>query len=474
MVQAGLFFPCLNSALGCTKKRGTGLDETRAKLIPVANQVIPAFTQLTALAAEWQRQLPLEPDREERLWKKLRLELNYHSNHLEGNTLTYGETELLLIHDRTKGNHTHREYLEMKAHNVGIEHVRALAADKQRTLTEGDIRDLNKIILKEPFWKPALTEDGQPTRKKIKPGDYKSTPNNVRTATGEMFYFASVEDTPPRMQALAAKLLREMETPTVHPAEFAARLHHEFVLIHPFDDGNGRVARLLVNYVLLRSGYLPAIVRTEDKASYLAVLQHADAGDHAPLIAYIANLAEWSMQLGLKAARGESIDEPSDVEREIALFVRAQDGKMATRTPKGVRHLREKSIGPFLTLLEKKMRSLAPLFGESRIGDAALSLGERMGFAMKPLSFDDAQAMLESVLHRSRFFGYSGKAKTPFDFNVDVEIRFEPAEYEIIANGREMASLPYNKFLVATEADELTARILDQMFTEIKTKAGQL
>ena len=69
-----------------------------------------------------------------RLDKKLRLEFNYNSNHLEGNTLTYSETELLLIFDETKGNHTHREYEEMKAHDVALQLVKDWATDIKRLL----------------------------------------------------------------------------------------------------------------------------------------------------------------------------------------------------------------------------------------------------------------------------------------------------------------------------------------------------
>ena len=161
------------------------------------------LNRLTVLKQEWESLQPLLPERHATLWRKLRLEWNYHSNHIEGNTLTYEETELLLLHDRTIGNHHHREYLEMKAHDVGIGHVAALAADPARIIAEADIRNLNKIILKEPFWKAAETRDGQATRKEIIPGQYKTSPNNVRLANGEIFFFASVEDTPPKMQALA-------------------------------------------------------------------------------------------------------------------------------------------------------------------------------------------------------------------------------------------------------------------------------
>jgi Fic family protein len=83
----------------------------------------------------------------------LRLDWNYHSNHIEGNTLTYGEAELLLIHDATTGTHSHREHLEMKAHDLAVDHVRALSRDKERFLTEADIRNFNLLVLKDRFGK---------------------------------------------------------------------------------------------------------------------------------------------------------------------------------------------------------------------------------------------------------------------------------------------------------------------------------
>ena len=235
-------------------------------------------TSILEFKSEWDFLQPLQPDRGKRLWQKLRLEWNYHSNHIEGNTLTYGETELLLLHDQTHGAHDIRDYVEMKAHDVGIEHLRKLAADPEREISEADIRDLNKIILKEPFWKPTETVEGQPTRKQIIPGEYKTTPNNVRTASGEIFEFAAPNEVPARMKALVDWLSVELEGPIEDIAAVAAKLHHDFVLIHPFDDGNGRVARMLVNYLLLRTGHLPMIIPTEQKKAYLAALRLADAG----------------------------------------------------------------------------------------------------------------------------------------------------------------------------------------------------
>ncbi|MBK7767534.1 MAG: Fic family protein [Sulfuritalea sp.] len=121
---------------------------------------------------------------------------------------------MLLIHGRTRGDHLLREYEEMRGHDVAIELVRSLAKD-ERPLTEGDIRDLNRIVLKEGFWRVAQTPGGEPTRKWIEPGRYKTQPNHVLTATGEIFHFAAPEETPARMAVLVQWLRAEMEMPSL-------------------------------------------------------------------------------------------------------------------------------------------------------------------------------------------------------------------------------------------------------------------
>jgi Fic family protein len=215
---------------------------------------------------------PLKKEDEERLWKKFRLEWNYNSNHIEGNTLTYQQTELLLIFGKTMGDHELREYQEMKAHDVAIELVRQYSIDKTRELTEADIRELNKIILVEPFWGNAQTLDGQPTRKLIQPGEYKKEPNSVKLQSGEMFHYASPEETPAKMSELINWYKSVTKENKLHPVEIAAQLHYDFVCIHPFDDSNGRTSRLMMNYVLLKYGYPPVIIKSSDKKEYLNAL----------------------------------------------------------------------------------------------------------------------------------------------------------------------------------------------------------
>src|ERR1017187_922608 len=99
------------------------------------------LNRIEELAGELKGLLPMKPEDRNRLDKKFRLEFNYNSNHIEGNTLTYGETELLLIFDDTIGNHNMREYEETKAHDVAYQMIEELAKDTERPLTEQIIKN---------------------------------------------------------------------------------------------------------------------------------------------------------------------------------------------------------------------------------------------------------------------------------------------------------------------------------------------
>lgn len=279
------------------------------------------------LYEEWSSLQPLSREDGERLWEKIRLEWNYNSNSIEGNTLTYSETELLLIHGRAEGGHPIRDYEEMKAHNVGIKKVREYAEDKEYCLTEADIRSLNLIILKEPFWKEAETPDGQPTRKEVFPGRYKNQPNHVRTATGEIFKFALPEETPAKMRELMEWFRENIESHPASIASFLAELHHRFIFIHPFDDGNGRIVRLWINYALMRFGYPPVVIKSEDREGYIAAIQKADTGNIEALAVYLGkSLISW-LETGIKAARGEDISESRDVDKEVDIFIKSEKAK---------------------------------------------------------------------------------------------------------------------------------------------------
>lgn len=276
--------------------------------------------------------LPLKNEDEIRLQKKYRLEFNYNSNHIEGNTLTYGQTQLLLLFDKSSGDVQMSDLEEMKAHDVALKMIHEMAQDGERPLTELFIKELNKLILVRNFWKEAITSDGIATRKEIIPGEYKSSPNSVRLRNGEIHHYASPEETPAEMNGLL-DWYRANES-KMHPVQLAAEFHYRFVCIHPFDDGNGRVARLIMNYILLRFNYPIIIIKSKDKENYLTALQKADVGDKQAIIEYLEKQMLWSLDLELKAANGEDLEEDDDIDKEIELLKREKLEKpILHRTP---------------------------------------------------------------------------------------------------------------------------------------------
>lgn len=266
--------------------------------------------------------LPMPVEQQQKLDEKLRLEFHYNTNHIEGNTLTYGETKLAILFDQVSEGHSLREFEEMKASDVAYKMVQELARDNERPLTESFIKSLNERLLVREYYKEALTPDGQETRRLISIGDYKKHPNSVRLENGELFHYATPAETPAMMTDMVA-WYREEEEKKEHPAILlAALLHYRFVRIHPFDEGNGRVSRLLMNYVLFKNGYPPVVIKSEDKLNYLRALNRADAGDETAFVEYIADQLIWSLELSVKAAKGEDIEEQQDWKKKLAVLDR--------------------------------------------------------------------------------------------------------------------------------------------------------
>lgn len=310
--------------------------------------------KIDKLRLELESLLPMKQEDQNRLNKKIRLEFNYNSNHIEGNTLTYSDTELLLYFGKSNGEHDKRELDEMEAHDVAFKLIQDWANDKERELNEVDIKQLNEIILVKPFWKEAITSDGQSTRRLIKVGDYKEFPNSVRLQNGEMFEYASPTDTPIKMKELFEWY--NLNKRVLHPIELASIFHHKFVLIHPFDDGNGRISRLVVNYILIKNNYPPIIIKSTDKKNYLFALNKADTGMMDDFISYMAKQLIWSFELYIKAVKGESIEENNDWEKELDLIKKRGKDAPPHRTIEITFQRLKDSVFPLYEALNKKSK----------------------------------------------------------------------------------------------------------------------
>lgn len=185
------------------------------------------------------------------------LELTYTSNAIEGNTLSAAETTLVIEQGITVGGKPLKDHLEALDHFDALRYVRALAREAA-PLGESDIRNLHRLVMQRS--NPDIA------------GRYADQGRFVLTDHGRHAF-----PSPAEVPALMGDFARWLGTAPVTP-ETAFAAHRRLVDIHPFNDGNGRTARLLMNLVLLRGGYPPVAVRPEDRPAYLRALQDGQAG----------------------------------------------------------------------------------------------------------------------------------------------------------------------------------------------------
>ena len=185
------------------------------------------------------------------------LELTYTSNAIEGNTLTAAETTLVVEQGITIGGKPLKDHMEAIDHYEAIRYIRELARQSS-PLLEFDIRNLHRLVVQRSDPEAA--------------GRYANQPRYVLTDTGR-HAFPSPAKIPALMGDFAAWITAAQPNPIN-----AFEAHRRLVAIHPFNDGNGRTARLLMNLILMRGGYPPVAVRPEDRPRYLSSLQRDQAG----------------------------------------------------------------------------------------------------------------------------------------------------------------------------------------------------
>jgi Fic family protein len=192
-----------------------------------------------------------------------RIGLTYASNALEGNSLTETETKIVLEEGITIGGKPLKDHFEAIGHSEAYDHLYRLS--KNRIISEEDILELHKL-----FYYRIDRENA---------GVYRKVPVII---PGVNFKFPQPSKIKPLMQEFAGEipLLREK----YHPVEYSALIHLRCVNIHPFVDGNGRTARLLMNLALLQAGYVITIIPPILRREYLDSLKASNRGDNKPLV----------------------------------------------------------------------------------------------------------------------------------------------------------------------------------------------
>lgn len=218
---------------------------------------------------------PLNKLQLQKLKEEFLIEYVYNSTSIEGNTLTLNETRLVLEKGITIGGKSLREHLDVTNQKEALEWIEDFIKRKEE-IRESDILTLHKITLKEisNYWA----------------GKYKTSQNRILGS--------KLKTTPPykvsgEMENLVYEINKNPKD--YNPIELAAFAHHELVKIHPFVDGNGRVARLLCNLILISKGYPPMMIRTKERNKYFNCLEKAHFGNLKIFVDFIALRVEESL-----------------------------------------------------------------------------------------------------------------------------------------------------------------------------------
>jgi Fic family protein len=446
---------------------------------------LPILSEVDRIKKELDALRPLSQEVEGRVMQKLKLEWNFHSNAIEGNKLTYGETYTFLMYGLTAKGKPFKDHLDIKGHDEAIKFLISLAKD-EGDLTEVDIRSLHKVILVESYESPAITPDGQKTHKIIGVGEYKKLPNHVKTPTGETHYYATPEDVPILMSELVGFINLVKRNQKIHPSVLAAFFHHRFVAIHPFDDGNGRLGRILMNLVLMQHGFPPAIIKLKERTDYYAALGQADKNEYEPIIEFVAEALLDSMNLYLKAAKGGNIEESEDLDKEIALFKGSFEKKYSVRTRENTIDVFNNVFESIFRLVELRLSKFDDLFTEKKISFVYDENLYEVGFPdvvidSYPRDFNSTE--LQIVLKNKDFSGIRkilswhdfNKSIEKFDFYVLVNINFNRNNYQILyKDNYELLSKAYDEIVSDLEKQEVADKINRLVFEDLKTQTELL
>ncbi len=225
---------------------------------------------------------PLPSTSVQKLRDQFKLEMTYNSNAIEGNSLTLKETYWVVNEGLTVKGKPLKDHLEAKDHHAALDYLYDLIDHrKNQTLSEQLIRTLHQLITRE-------TEEEWA-------GRYRQS--NVIIGGADHKPPDALE-IPSQMRDLMDWLKDNQRKFNI--VELAALLHHRLVFIHPFLDGNGRTARLVMNILLMRFGYPLVVILKNDRKKYYRVLSAADKGNPKPLVQFIAQAVERSLTIYLK------------------------------------------------------------------------------------------------------------------------------------------------------------------------------
>ena len=216
--------------------------------------------------------------------QKLKIRWTTDSNAIEGSRLTYGDTLFFLTEGLTVKGKPFKDFLDARNHADAIDMLFDIVAER-RPVTTRFLKEINALLLSGVKETPAMDAQGRQIMKPAHPGEFKTAPNHVLLPDGDMHFYVDPLHVMEQVEKLCAWI--SDQEGKLHPAVVAAIAHYNMVRIHPFDDGNGRGARILMNLILMTAGHIPAVIEDENREDYLEAIRTADKGDIQAFISFV-------------------------------------------------------------------------------------------------------------------------------------------------------------------------------------------
>ncbi len=434
---------------------------------------------------------------------KFRLDWNYYSNAMEGNSLTKNETKQVMMDNITISGKPFKDIYEMRGHDDQVLEILKIGKGSAR-ISESRIKEMHKAIMHED----------DPENKELI-GVWKTRDNHVLKGNrGERIDFLPYEEVPDAIHELLDKTNADIDAFENTKKEnkstllIAFEFHLNYLTIHPFFDGNGRTGRLLMNLLLIRFGYQPIVLSKNSRDLYyklLAEVQGAGA-DPKDFYSFLGKLLIESQQLVLDAIAGKDISEDDDVDKEITLWKQSLDGGDAPLKEKDDLLIAEAyvySIKPLLELFLKKHEQFDNLFlkrethncigkqwwkvdeleyfdtwaketlAEREFEGKGLSKFNPRSIFMAKSSFDlSGIGDIQDLILEIRYFNFKKNGPNPFDATNRITLRYFKYKYVIeINNSNEYEKLYSEKFdpdEMISIVNEKTKQFLEKLKNTMK------
>ncbi|MFD0699995.1 Fic family protein [Myroides pelagicus] len=415
---------------------------------------------------------PLTREQLNTLHHKYRLEWNYNSNSMEGNTLTVAETRSVMIGNIDVHRKPLKDILEVKGHDEVIRDILSIGKADLR-LSEKRIKEIHASIMYE--------EDSE---KKGWIGQWKEVANEIINNRGEKYTFVLPEEVPEQIHELlnrtnaAIDHIQAKKKDAPHPIDVALNFHLDYLNIHPFYDGNGRTARILCNLVLVALGYPPLWIKEEEREVYYRYIADIQCygGRREDLFAYMSELILRSQQMIIDIQAGKSIEEADDMGKEIELLkrelkARENNSTEVKRSNLVIKELYDKSLN---TLIGTFKATASKFFDFYAVNQEFLDIT----VDGKSIYNDEAMHHIQNITKETEgvltklsqsIFYKDIKAGKSLDYNDTLIVEFKHDHYEVyFSKTRDTIIKKYNERLTQEEMDNMIKQWGEAMIQRLR------